>query len=186
MKIKPTHLASHVALLRGINVGGKNMLPMADLVKMFSKTGCENVRTFIQSGNVIFNADADLAERIADLISAQIAKKFGCKIPVVLRTARQLENVVANNPFIKTGTLGDILHVMFLANLPKPEAVAQLDAKRSPPDEFIVRNREIFLKLPNGNARSKLTNAYFDSKLATVSTVRNWRTVLKLEELTKA
>ncbi|HWF19397.1 MAG TPA: DUF1697 domain-containing protein [Verrucomicrobiae bacterium] len=186
MKTKPTSLTPYVALLRGINVGGKNMLPMADLAKMFVTARCTDVRTFIQSGNVIFNATPDLAGRIAEVISAQIARKFGCKIPVVLRSARQIEETAVNNPFIKAGAPEEMLHVMFLADLPKSDKVAQLDAKRSPPDEFIVRGQEIFLKLPNGAARTKLTNAYFDSKLATISTGRNWRTVLKLLELVKA
>ena len=185
MKAKTSNSTRHVALLRGINVGGKNMLPMSELAKMFTKAGCANVRTFIQSGNVIFEADADLAGRLAKIISAQIEKKFGCKIPVVLRTARELAEVAASNPFLKTGAPEDMLFVMFLADLPKSENLAALDAKRSPTDEFIVQGREVYLKLENA-ARSKLTNAYFDSKLATVSTARNWRTVLKLLELTQA
>jgi uncharacterized protein (DUF1697 family) len=75
------------------------------------------------------------------------------------------------------------LHVMFLANAPSPENIAALDPKRCPPDEFIVRGREVYLKLPNGVARTKLSNAYFDSKLATIGTQRNWRTVKTLMEM---
>ena len=180
-----TTMNRHVALLRGINVGGKNMLPMADLAQMFVAEGCADVRTYIQSGNVIFSAPPELAAELAGKISARIMRKFRFTVPVVLRTAEQLAEVTAHNPFLKAGAAEEMLHVMFLADLPEPGRVAQLDAKRSTPDEFIVLGREIFLKLPNGVARSKLTNAYFDSKLGTVSTGRNWRTVLKLLEMMK-
>lgn len=173
----------YVALLRGINVGGKNMLPMPELAKMFIAAGCGDVRTYIQSGNVIFKAMPELAAQLK--IAQQIEKKFAIKVPVVLRSASELEEMAANNPFLKAGAAAESLHVMFLMDLPKAGLVKQLDSKRSAPDEFIVRGREIFLKLPNGVARSKLTNAYFDSKLETVSTGRNWRTVLKLLELAK-
>lgn len=185
MSTNPNKPVPHIALLRGINVGGKNMLPMADLAKMFAEAGCTDVRTYIQSGNVVFKAAPDIAAGLPKAISAQIVKKFGLAVPVVLRNLEQLEKVVTNNPFLKAGAPEDILHVMFLADVPKTDSIAQLDPKRSPPDEFIVRGRDIYLKLPNGVARSKLTNAWFDSKLGTVSTGRNWRTVLKLLEMMK-
>lgn len=186
MKTKAGKSIKQVALMRGINVGGNNMLPMADLAKMFTKAGCSNVQTYIQSGNVIFCAEPDLKDQIAKLISAQIAKKFGCEIPVVLRTVDEMETLAANNPFLKTGVEEERIYVMFLADWPAKEKIAQLDAKRSPGDEFILRGRDIYLRLGNGAARTKLTNAYFDSKLGTVSTMRNWRTVLKLREMMKA
>jgi uncharacterized protein (DUF1697 family) len=177
-----------VALLRGINVGGKNKLPMRDLAGMFVEGGCENVQTFIQSGNVVFQASGPVAARLPELISAEILKKFGYRTPVVLRTARELEEVVANNPFVRAGAaeqIEDVLHVMFLADMPGAGAADGLDALRSAPDEFVVRGREIYLRLPNGVARSKLTNAWFDSKLKTISTGRNWRTVNKLLEMVR-
>ena len=99
------------------------------------------------------------------------------------RTADELEKVVKRNPFNKIGADPKRLHVSFLENRPSASAVRGLDPDRSPPDEFVVSGREIFLYCPNGVARTKLTNQYFDSKLRTVSTVRNWKTVLKLVEL---
>jgi uncharacterized protein (DUF1697 family) len=171
---------TRLALLRGINVGGKNKLPMRDLSALFVEAGCENVRTFIQSGNVIFTASASVAARLAAVIAAQISERFGYRTPVILRTAQQLRDVVLNNPF-PHGEEG--LHVMFLADRPAEAKVAALDPDRSPPDVFVVRGQEIYLQLPNGAARSKLTNAWFDSKLTTISTFRNWRTVTKLLEM---
>lgn len=104
---------------------------------------------------------------------------------MVVRTVKQLEEVVFNNPFLKAGADEDTLHVLFLAGLPDPRRVLGLDPDRSPPDAFIVRGQEVYLQLPNGVVRTKLTNGYFDSKLTTTSTGRNWRTVKKLLELTK-
>jgi len=100
-----------------------------------------------------------------------------------LRTAEQIETVFATNPFLKMGAPEETLHVMFLADVPAPGAVKALDPDRSPPDTFLVQGQEIYLRMPNGMGETKLTNAYFDSKLATISTARNWRTVGKLLEL---
>lgn len=177
---------ANVALLRGINVGGKNKLPMADLSAMFRETGCDDVRTYIQSGNVVFRASTELAGDIPSLISASIIDQFGYSVPVVTRTASEFEEIVQANPFAGIGAEANKLHVMFLADLPDRARVDALDPNRSPGDEFAVLGREVFLHCPNGVARSKLTNAYFDSSLSTTSTSRNWRTVGKLLEMVTA
>lgn len=174
---------THVTLLRGINVGGKNIVPMKDLVAMFIDAGCANVRSYIQSGNVIFTADPKCAKKVPEEVSKRIEKRFGIRVPVIMRSAKALHHVAANNPFLKRGADVTMLHVAFLADAPPARDIAALDPQRSPGDFFKVLGREIYLHLPNGVARTKLTNAYFDSKLHTISTVRNWRTVLKLIEL---
>jgi len=174
---------TYVALLRGINVGGKNKLPMKDLVEMFVEAGCGNVRTYIQSGNVIFSAAPGASARLPDLIAARISKRFGYKIASVLRTAEQIGKVISNNPFLNAGVTEEKLYVLFLAGLPASRRIEELDPDRSPPDAFKVRGQEIYLRLPNGAGRTKLTNQYFDSKLGTTSTARNWRTVTRLFEL---
>ena len=173
-------VSTHVALLRGVNVGGKNKLPMENLRAMFTLAGCEAVETYIQSGNVVFKAGGALATRIPTLIARGIEERFGYRVPVLVRTLDELRDVVRANPFL--GTVDDTksLHVAFLRETPESDKVARLDPDRSPPDAFRVRGREIFLRCPNGLARTRLTNDYFDSKLATTSTVRNWRTVLML------
>ncbi len=168
---------AHVALLRGINVGGKNRLPMRGLVPLFEAAGCSEVRTYIQSGNVVFRAPAALARTIPERIAAAIAAGFGLKIPVVTRTRAEMEAVLADNPFLAQGVDPETLHVGFLAARPSAADVARLDPDRSPPDRFVVRGREVYLHHPNGVARSKLTAQYFDSRLGTTITARNWRTV---------
>lgn len=178
-------VGTYVALLRGVNVGGKNRLPMADLAAMFTEAGCTEVRTYIQSGNVVFSAPPKTAKWVPGLISQSITERFGFQAPVVLRTADEVRRLPADNPFLKVGAEADTLHVVFLADRPERRRVEALDVKRSPGDSFVVRGREIFLCLPNGVAGSKLSNSYFDSTLATTSTVRNWRTVGKLIEMTQ-
>ena len=173
----------HVALLRGINVGGKNMLPMKDLAAMFTNAGCASVSTYIQSGNVVFEASPALSRRVPALIEKVIADRFGYQVPVVTRSGAELGKIVRGNPFLEAGADIGTLHVAFLADSPAQAKIKALDPNRSPPDEFAVRGREIYLQCPNGYGRTKLTNGYFDSKLATTSTVRNWRTVVKLLEL---
>ncbi len=182
--MKPAQaLSTHVALLRGINVGGKNMLPMKDLAEMFTEAGCTDVRTYIQSGNVVFAAPPTLVKTIPTHITNRIEELFGLRIPVILRTAAEMATTSRNNPFMKTGADEKLLNVFFLAHMPALENVLQLDPERSVPDSFSVHNREIYVNLPNGAARTKLTNAWFDTRLATTSTARNWRTVLTLTQM---
>jgi uncharacterized protein (DUF1697 family) len=175
---------TYVALLRGINVGGKNKLPMRDLVALFEGAGCGEVRNYIQSGNIVFGCGAPVAKGLPAKLGREIEKRFGFSVPVILRTAKELADAVDENPFLKSGADIDKLHVGFLEAAPSKKAIDSLDPKRSPPDTFVVRGKEIYLSCPNGMGNTKLTNAYFDSRLATTSTMRNWKTVLKLLEMT--
>ncbi len=172
----------HVALLRGINVGGKNKLPMRILASLFEAAGCADVTTYIQSGNVVFRAGQELTRDIPARIQATIEGELGLNVPVLTRSADELRSVLDRHPFVATGADTSRLYVGFLANEPGPERVATLDPGRSPPDEFAVLGREVYLRLPNGAARTKLTNAYFDRRLGTTCTVRNHRTLLALLE----
>ena len=177
---------TYVALLRGINVGGKRKLPMKELAQVFSTCKCKDVRTYIQSGNVVFCALPDSVKKLAAAVEKKIEARFGFPVPVVIRSHDQLAKVVRVNPFLTRGASDKMLHVVFLADEPNTAAVRTLDPQRSPGDEFRVIGSEIFLYLPNGAGNSKLTNAYFDSKLSTIGTARNWTTVLNLLEMTAA
>jgi uncharacterized protein (DUF1697 family) len=172
----------YVAFLRGINVGGKNKLSMKDLANVFDAAGASDVKTYIQSGNVAFSLAPELADSFASEVETRIRKKLKLSVPIVLRSAKELARVVAKNPFAKRPS-ADAIFVLFLADKPEKSAIAALDPSRSPPDEFAVLNREVYLFCPNGVGKTKLTNAWFDSKLGTVSTGRNWRTVLTMLEL---
>ena len=150
---------------------------------MFTAAGCTNVRTYIQSGNVVFDAPAKVASKIAAVIAAEISKTFGFDTTLVMRTAAELAEAASKHPFHKPGIEDTKLAVLFLADEPHPDHVSALDPNRSPCDVYVVRGRDIFSYYPNGAGNSKLTNAYFDSRLKTVSTGRNWRTVQTLHEM---
>ena len=182
----PAPSETFVALLRGVNVGGTNMLPMRDLVVLVEKAGGSAVRTYIQSGNVVFRGPKATGAQWPARIAGAIEKRFGLAVPVVMRTAAELAKVARGNPFLAAGAGPDRLYVAFLADRPAAAAAAALDPNRSPPDAFAVVGREVFLHLPNGGGRSKLTNDYLERQLATTSTIRNWRTVLALLDLTRS
>jgi uncharacterized protein (DUF1697 family) len=175
----------HVALLRGLNLGPNNRMAMKDLGQIFADSGCGDVETFIQSGNVIFSAAPAILKNLPAAIQQKIADRFGYRVPVVLRSARDLAHTIEGNPFLLAGKPEKTLHVFFLADLPSAQAVKSLDPQRSPGDEFHVSGREVYMHLPNGIASTKLTTAWLDAKLSTVSTARNWATVLKLHELAR-
>lgn len=170
----------HVALLRGINVGGRNKLPMKTLVQLFEDAGATEVRTYIQSGNVVYRASAAVSKKLPDAVQQGIARTLTLDVPVVTRTAKRWHEVVGANPYIADGADTAHLHVAFLADKPTARRIAALDPDRSRTDSFRAIDAELFLHCPGGMARTKLTNAYFDRALATVSTMRNWNTVLKL------
>ncbi len=132
---------SHVALLRGINVGGKRKLPMADLIRIFEDAGGAEVRTYIQSGNVVFEAPASRAARIVRDAAKGIEEHFGFETTIVVRTAPEMARIIAANPLLKKGTDEKSLHVGSLDRAPGAGAVAKLDPDRSPPDRWALHRR---------------------------------------------
>jgi len=170
----------YVALLRAINVGGRNRVPMAELRSSLARLGLDDVRTYVQSGNVVFRSRGGTTRDLAHRIEREISKVFGIEVSVILRTPAQLEDVVASNPFLEDEADETKLHVVFLDKKPARSAVAGLDENRSPPDAFTVGGREMYLRLPKGAGRSKLTIDYFERRLAIPATARNWKTVTTL------
>jgi uncharacterized protein (DUF1697 family) len=176
----------HAILLRGINVAGKNPLPSKELAVLVTAAGCTAVSTYIQSGNIVCTAPPALVSELPSTIQSAIRSKYGYQVPVITRSAAQLASVAQNNPFLAAGADPAMLHVIFLAATPDASAVSKLDPQRSPGDEWAVVGSDVYLRLPNGVARSKLTVAYFESKLGMAATQRNWRTVLKLLQMCEA
>ena len=169
----------YVALLRGVNVGGKNKLPMAELRAVCEALGHTDVSTYIQSGNVVFTAAKAITPKA---LQAAIASELGVDCAVVLRTAKDLERVTKDNPFADADL--SKVHVGFMAEKATAANIAKIDAERFLPDEFVVRGCELYLHLPGGMGRAKLP-AYLDRQLKIPTTVRNWNTVTKLLELTR-
>jgi uncharacterized protein (DUF1697 family) len=174
-----------VALLRGINVAGRRRVSMADLRGLVEDTGAVEVQTYLQSGNVVF-CSAEEAERLIAGIEQAIAARLGLDVAVLIRTGRELAAIAGGNPFVADGRDSGTLHVTFLATTPDAKRVGDLDPTFAAPDELELRGREVFLCCPDGYGRSKLTNAFFEKKLAVRATTRNWRTVTALAELARS
>jgi uncharacterized protein (DUF1697 family) len=172
-------------LLRGINVGGRNKIPMTELRASLSALGLERVATYIQSGNVVFQSPAGAAQEIAAGIERQIVDVFGIGLAVMLRTPAELGAIADANPFLEGEANLSRLHVAFLDRAPTASAVTQLDPHRSPPDAFSVVGCEIYLHFPNGSGRSKLTIDYFERRLGVRATARNWKTLVRLRAMTQ-
>lgn len=170
-----------IALLRGINVGGNNKLPMADLRTLLTELGCQNVKTYIQSGNAAF--DAPDATDMADRLTSAIAERFGLKVPVILRTRDELAQVPAQNPFPTEGESDPAkLLITFLAQAPDPALAEALHGHRSPHESIDVIGREVYIWCPNGINEIKLKSPEFKQVFA-AGTGRNLRTVQKLLEM---
>lgn len=168
-----------VGLLRGVNVGGRSQLAMADLRRIAEECGFDDVRTYVQSGNVVFGSSGS-ARAVAERLRAAIAAATPVDPGIAIRTAAQLAKVVAGCPFDDT----DHVHATFLvegASATRPS----IDADLFDPERFEVKPREIYLYLPNGIGRSKLAAALSKGKASADGTTRNWRTVTRLLELTK-
>ena len=178
-------MPTFAALLRGINVGGKTRVPMAELKSALASLGLEDVVTYIQSGNVVFKSSSRSAGAVAADIERQISKVFEQNVAVLLRTPAQLRKIAADNPFLSKGADLSKLHVVFLDAASAKSKIGKLDPNRSRPDEFSVSGREIYLRLPNGFGRSKLTIDWFERGLGVRATARNWKTLSKLIELSQ-
>ena len=173
-----------VALLRGINLGPKRRVAMADLRALLEEAGFENVRTHLQSGNVVLETDA-APDEAARTIEARIAERYGFGVDVIVRTAPELADVAANSPFEDIATDGARHFVVFLPQEPDAAALAALAGEDFEPDRYAARGREIYAWCPNGMRDSHLMRALADPRLAPTGTVRNWNTVTKLLALAR-
>jgi uncharacterized protein (DUF1697 family) len=172
-------MSRYIALLRGINVGGHNKVPMAALRDICESVGCTEVATYIQSGNVVLTSSLD-ARKLRHALEAAITERLGVSPVVVVRTRQQLADVIAGNPFDKADP--DHLHVAFLSEQPDASQVAGLAELDHPPEDIAVLGTEAYFHLPNGLGRAKIPEL-FGRRVKTPATVRNWRTVNKLLQM---
>jgi len=171
-------MATYIALLRAINVGTGRKVPMTDLRAAFEDLGHTKVETYIQSGNVVFGSSQPAVTARAAL-EKRLARDFGFDITVLLRTPKQLARVASANPY------GPNAYVTFLEEKAKAQLVRALDPKSFAPEAFMIDGTEVYLHLPNGSGRTKLNNTFFEKKLDTRATTRNWNTVNTLLEMTR-
>jgi uncharacterized protein (DUF1697 family) len=168
----------YVAMLRGINVGPHKRIKMEQLRKSFEALAFEQVKTYIQSGNVVFKAGKGSPEALGKKIEARIVSDFGFSASVIVRTSTELGETIAANPFLKQrGINPEKLHVTFLAEIPAASALKKLAEFTIAPDQSRCVGKEIFLHLPNGFSGSSLWKVPWEKALAVVTTTRNWKTV---------
>lgn len=167
-----------VALLRAVNLGARNKVPMAALRELLESEGCEGVRTYIASGNAVF-ASASGRAQLARRLERAIADAFAVETPVLLRTPQELAAVVERHPFDDASHT----HVAFLAKTPAAARVRALGALDLAPDRVEVRGLEAYWHAPEGVGGSRLSGARIERELGVAATVRNWRTVTRLAEL---
>ena len=174
----------YIALLRGINVGGHKKVPMNQLRVMFEGLGFKQVRTYIQSGNVIFEAIKSSPADLSLQIEKKILAEFGFPSSVITRAREEMGKAIQNNPFVKESRLDPAkVYVAFLSHAPKAEAVKKLEALASKSEQLRHSGREIYLYYRDGMGRAKLTGSVLEKALAVIATARNWNTVNKLYEL---
>jgi len=176
-----------ISLLRGVNVGGRNMIKMEALRALYESLGLRDAQTYVQSGNVVFKTDARDLAALSKRIENAIERTFGFRPGVILRTASDLRDVVAKNPFAKrSGIEPARLLVTFLAADPGVEGRKKVLAIKADPEELRINGCEIYIYYPNGMGRSKLSWLTFEKLLNTTGTGRNWNTVTKLLDMAEA
>lgn len=178
-------MTRYALLLRGVNVGTKNSLPMAELRPMLTKLGCTDVQTYVQSGNAVFGTKLSEAA-ITKAIEHALEAYMGRRIATTLRTLNQIKAIVAGNPFAKVATKPAYLCVTFLSHAPTKAEVAPLHAQDWKPELFEIVGKEIYTWHPNGQGRSPLAAALERLPLRGAVTRRNWNTVQKLVEMLDA
>lgn len=170
-----------ISLLRGVNVGGNNILPMARFQTLLGELGFTGAETLLQSGNAVFRAPKAAVAGAGPKIADGIARTFGFRCSVVIRTAAELRDAAARNPFAaRDGIDPARLLVSFLASAPSEEVREKVLAVEAPPEELFLDGREMYIWFPDGVARPKLPLARIERMLGTPATGRNWNTVMKL------
>ena len=177
-------MGTHVLLLRGVNVGGHNRVPMAELRALLERLGCDDVVTHLQSGNAVCRAPGSSAS-LAARTAAALEVELGVRVPVLGRSGARLGALAAANPLVHLEEDPTRLHVTFLDGRPAPARMAELEAAAATfaPDRVVVDGADCFLHVPGSYHESRVGNAVLERRLGRVATTRNWRTVLALAEL---
>ena len=174
-------METYITILRGINVGGQKLLKMEALRKIFTDLKFENVRTYIQSGNVIYTSHTTNINFLNEQISKAIENTFGFHVHLITLTRNELKKAIQLNPFLKDETVEhSYFHITFLANTPTTESIETIKKLNFNEDKIEINGKIIYLYCPDGYSNSKLTNAFLEKKLNTIATTRNWKTTNEL------
>ena len=177
-------MTSVISMLRGINVGAQKRLRMDTLQVIYEGLGLKNIRTYVQSGNVVFESpDRDQAG-LVNLIEAQIKQSCGYQVEVFIRQAEELQRILAGNPFLNDRNEDPSkLHVTFYYRTPSESVLSKLIAPGGTTDEFAFAEMAVYLFCPNGYGKTKLSNSFFERRLGMPVTTRNWNTVNALYKM---
>lgn len=179
-------MPTHIALLRGINVGGHKLVAMSDLRDFLTALGCEAPRSLLQSGNLVFQCASRPRADLERWLETEAEKRLGLRTDFHVRTGQEWKKIIANNPFPTEAERDPArLVVMFLKRAPDQRAVKALQAAITGPEIVRADGMHAYIVYPDGMGRSRLTNALIDKRLGTRSTGRNWNTVVKLGALAK-
>lgn len=174
-------MTTHLALLRGINVSGHNMIKMDALKSTLEKIGFQNVQTYIQSGNVFVTTEEENAAKVGFIIKQEIFKAFGYDVPVIILTVADLQACFTNNPYMKEKVVDTKkLYVAFISKELRPESINELKISQFKPDEAQIDGNRIFIKYAVGAGKTRLDQKYIEKKLNLTATIRNWNTVTQL------
>ncbi len=173
---------TYIALLRGINVGGHRKILMADLRMLLENLNLKNVKTYIQSGNVSFQSSNDNIKSIENTIKDQILKQYGFEVPVLVKTHSELKSILNNCPFTNNKKVNS--YFMLLLTSPKEELIKEISLIKYPNEEFYITKNCIYFYCSTGYGRTKFNSNFFEKKLNVVATARNYKTMVKLIEMT--
>ena len=174
-------MKTYIALLRGINVGGHKKIPMLDLRALLTKGGFENVHTYIQSGNVIFESSEQSVQKIEDIIKMSILDHFGFEVSVLVKTHQNLKRIFDDSPFSEDKKKKS--YFMMLDNIPNDDLVKMASEKTYEGEEYYIINNCIYYFCEKGYGQAKFNMDYFERKLNTFATARNYNTMVKLLSL---
>lgn len=183
-------MTTYIAILRGINVSGHKPIKMEALRVSCEELGFKKVKTYIQSGNIVFQFKKIKPSELESILASKIKVSFGFDVPVIVKEAEEVYTVLKTNPFL-TKRKEDItkLHVTFLNQEPDKSLIDKIKVGQYASDEFIVIGKTIYLFCPNGYGNTKLNNSFFENKLKVIATTRNWKTITELvnvsEEMAK-
>lgn len=173
-------MTPYISLLRGINVSGQKLIKMAELAQHYEHWGCKQVKTYIQSGNVLFQSD-DPQEILKERIESGIATAYGFQVPIMVRTLDAWHEVISQIPFDEEQKART--YVFFLSSQPETIPWDAIEKVKKPEEKVILKGQELYLYCPIGLGTTKLSHHFFEKKLKVLATARNWNTVLKLQEL---
>lgn len=176
-------MKKYIALLRGINVSGQKKIPMADLRKELATAGFQNVQTYIQSGNVVFESDIDDLEDHSMKMNGVIQKTFGFDVPILVLPQTDFHSIPEVNSWLTDDVDTKSLYVGFLYELPSEENLKVLEAAPTGNDQFAYKPPYIFMKYHEGMGKSKMHNNFFEQKMKVRMTTRNWNSILKLSHM---